>query len=406
MKFGFKITHQIDEISTVNKKMIFAFATGLGLGMTFLNLPPGLTRLMDLYQVSYAGISVLLSAILWSHALMQIPAGMIADRFGLGRTLVLGTAFMAFGNLMPAALPFLNMAIMGRVAAGFGTGICFVASMKLIAVNAREGRAGSYQAFFAGLFSIGNILAYLFIPKLILFGWHWIYLMPGIFSFVLFLFSFGLAIQPSAVPPLPPLGSILRIRAGWILGFYHALSWGTILSLGNWIPSLLAEFWTGSTVAQFAWGGAILMFISGAGRITGGFILYKSTPIFMANTSVFILFLLFLGLFSVSVPGVLLVLAILAAWFSSINFGAFFHLASSAVKPESIATLIGFVNFLANLGAVLFTLSFGFAKDATGSFKWGFGLMMVLCLVALAIGRGTLKRECSSDSCSTSMNSL
>lgn len=380
--------------------MIFAFATGLGLGMTFLNLPPGLTRLLDLYQVSYAGISVLMSAILWSHALMQIPAGMIADRFGLGRTLVLGTAFMTFGNLIPAAFPFLNMAIIGRVVAGFGTGISFVTSMKLIALNAHEGRAGSYQAFFAGLFSIGNILAYLVIPRLIPYSWHWIYLMPGIFSFVLFLFSFGLGIQSSAIQTLAPLGSILRIRAAWILGFYHALSWGMILSLGNWIPSLLAEFWTGSTAAQFAWGGAILMFISGAGRISGGFILYKFTPMFMANTSVFVLFLLFLGLFSVSVPGVLLVLAFLAAWFSSINFGAFFQLASSAVKPESIATLIGFVNFLANLGAVLFTLAFGFAKDATGSLRWGFGLMMLLSFVALAIGRGILKKECSSDSCS------
>ena len=379
--------------------MIFAFATGLGLGMTFLNLPPGLTRLMDLYHVSYAGISVLMSAILWSHALMQIPAGMIADRFGIGRTLVFGTAILAFGNLTPAALPFLNMAIIGRVAAGFGTGICFVTSMKLIAINAPEGRVGSYQAFFAGSFPVGNILAYLFIPVLVPFGWYWIYLMPGIFSLCLFLFSFGLDSQPSAAPMLPSLGSILRLRAGWILGFYHALSWGAIISLGNWIPSLLTEFWADSTAAQLAWGGAILMFISGAARISGGFILYKFTPIFIANTSVFILSLLFLGLFSIPVPWVLLVLAFLAAWFSCINFGAFFHLASSATKPESIATLIGFVNFLANLGAVLFTLAFGFAKDATGSFKWGFGLMMVLSFVALAIGRGILKKECSSDSC-------
>jgi MFS family permease len=394
------LTTKFTKEISMNHKLIFAYLTGLSLGMTFLNLPPGLNCLMDLYHVSYTGISLLMSAILWSHALMQVPSGLIADRIGIGRTLIMGTGFLAFGNLIPAGFPTLNTAIIGRFVSGFGTGLCFVTSMKLIAFNAPEGRIGSFQAFFAGAFSFGNILAYLLIPKLLPFGWQWIYLMPGIFGFALFLFSFSLGALPGSSPTLPPLRRILRIRAGWVLGCYHALSWGAILSLGNWIPSLLAEFWPHSTAAQLAWGGAIVMFISGAGRISGGFILYRFTPMFTANTSILILFLLFLGLFIIPVPGVLLALAFLAAWFSCINFGAFFHLASSATEPANLATLLGFVNFLANLGAVLFTLVFGFAKDATGSLKWGFGLMMILSLVVFVVGRGVLKKECSSDSCS------
>jgi nitrate/nitrite transporter NarK len=91
--------------------------------------------------------------------------------------------------------------------------------------------------------------------------------------------------------------------------------------------------------------------------------------------------------------------AFLAAWFSSVNFGALFHLASKTVRSESIATLFGFVNFLANLGAVLFTLVFGFTKDATGSLSWGFGLLSVAAFFALFSGRGILKRDCTVDSC-------
>jgi nitrate/nitrite transporter NarK len=89
----------------------------------------------------------------------------------------------------------------------------------------------------------------------------------------------------------------------------------------------------------------------------------------------------------ISTLGPLLILAILAAWFASINFGAIFHLASRATSPESVATLIGFVNFLANLGAIFFTLIFGWIKDTTGSFSWGFCVLASLCLSAFLLGR-------------------
>ena len=94
----------------------------------------------------------------------------------------------------------------------------------------------------------------------------------------------------------------------------------------------------------------------------------------------------------------------MAAWLSCINFGAFFHLASTVTTTESLASLLGFVNFLANLGAVLFTLLFGLLKDATGTFTWGFGILGILGTVAYLIGSAILKRDCSGDSCYQEMH--
>ena len=70
----------------------------------------------------------------------------------------------------------------------------------------------------------------------------------------------------------------------------------------------------------------------------------------------------------------------MAAWFASINFGAIFQLASRATSPDSMGGLVGFINFLANIGAVLFTLLFGWMKDAAGSFGWSFAVLAFLCL--------------------------
>ena len=55
----------------MNLKMTFAILMGLNLGVIFMNIPPALDGLMILYGVSYIRISILLSALLWSHALMR-----------------------------------------------------------------------------------------------------------------------------------------------------------------------------------------------------------------------------------------------------------------------------------------------------------------------------------------------
>ncbi|MCP4689465.1 MAG: hypothetical protein GY859_15535 [Desulfobacterales bacterium] len=41
----------------MNYKMSFALLMGLQLGMVFLNIPPALDALLDLYSVSYTRIS-------------------------------------------------------------------------------------------------------------------------------------------------------------------------------------------------------------------------------------------------------------------------------------------------------------------------------------------------------------
>ena len=385
----------------MNLRILFSLMTGLAMGVTFMNIPPAMGTLMGLYEVSYVGISVLLSALLWSHALMQIPAGLIADRLGVGRTLVAGMGFLAAGNLLPAAAPVLSTAVIGRVITGLGTGLTFVTTLKFIAQNAPGGRVGMYHAFFAGLFSLGTALAHVLIPITLQLGWHWAYLGPGLLCLALlilwFLCSFEIVPMPRRNPV--PLVRIIGIRAGWVIGLFHALSWGTAVNLGNWIPSLLAESWQNSTASQLTWGAVLVMLISGLGRIAGGFVLLRLSPLLVANGSILVLSLASWGLFVLPSPNLLLLLALSAAFLSCVNFGAFFHLASTVTDTDSLATLLGFVNFLANLGAILFTMLLGFSKEATGTLTWGFGMLGVLGLAAFITGGLILRKDCSGDSC-------
>jgi MFS family permease len=379
----------------MNGKIIFSIIMGLNLGIIFMNIPPAIDELMIFYHVSYTRISLLISALLWSHALMQVPAGMITDRWGIRRTLIMSLICMIFGHILAIAFTSLELAILGRVIAGIGTGLSVASTMKLVALYAPRGRIGTYQAFFGGFFSIGSIVAYLLIPFLVPVGWQWAYILP--LMTCLFLLAmlglFKLELDYTGTFTSLDLGRVFRVQEGWILGFYHALSFGSILTLGSWVPSLLAEVWGDVSSVKYAWGGALIMLVSGIGRLSGGFILFRFRPLLIVNASIVILFAAFLGIFAITSPGFVLTLAILAAWFASVNFGALFHVASQITPPESYATMFGFINFLANMGAMIFTVMFGFIKDSAGTFSWGFAVLALLCFSTYLAGRMSFRTE-------------
>ena len=164
----------------MNVKIIFALLAGFNFGIIFLNIPPALSDFMILYGLSYTGASILMSALLWTHALMQIPSGMLVDRLSLKISISLGLSLMACGNLLPVMVPNYSPAIAGRILTGIGSGLSFVSVMKLIVLYSSTDTRGAFQAFFATCFSLGSILAYMAIPGLLSFGWQWAYLLPGI----------------------------------------------------------------------------------------------------------------------------------------------------------------------------------------------------------------------------------
>jgi len=379
----------------MNAKVLFSIIMGLNLGIIFMNVPPALDELMLFYNVSYTRISVLISSLLWTHALMQVPAGIMTDRWGVRHTLIASLVFMIIGHVVPVIFPPLGTAILGRVIAGIGTGLCVAATMKLVALYAPGGRVGTYQAFFGGFFSIGSIIAFLCIPRLVSYGWQSIYILPAIICLLLLIMTGLLQITEDYAGTLATLnlGRVFQVPEGWMLGVFHALSFGSILTLGSWVPSLLAEVWHETTTVQFAWGGALIMLISGIGRLSGGFILLRMRSLLLVQASIIILFILYLGIFMVPFPGFILTLALLAAWFASVNFGAMFHVAARITPSHSFATMFGFINFLANIGAMLFTMMFGFFKDATGTFAWGFAVLACLCVSAFLAGLAIFRRH-------------
>ena len=126
----------------MRREIVFALLNGLNLGVVIMNLPPVLSELMELYGVSYTQISFLLSALLWPHAAMQLPAGMITDPLGVRRTQLLSLACMSLGNALPVVSPDLRWGVGGRMITGLGTGMGWLATLKLLAMRRPAGGSG------------------------------------------------------------------------------------------------------------------------------------------------------------------------------------------------------------------------------------------------------------------------
>ena len=366
--------------------LLYSMGLGLCLGVALMNIPPALDVLMAHYQVNYLGISILITALLWAHALCQVPGGIVADRWGTKPILAWGLLFLAAGNLVPLIVPGMFAATMARIVCGLGTGISFIAAMKLLAVAAPPEKAGVYQAYLGGAVALGSIAAYAVLPFMAAWDWRCPFALPAALSTLLLILLRWLPIEPAAIEKTTPAGmgmsAIVANPQAWILGLLHGLSWGSVITLGNWTPSLLTEAKGGFATASMAWSGALVMLVSGLGRIGGAPLLSRFKPSLVAGLSMIFLALTYWCIRYAQATFAITGLIVAGVILASVNFGSIFQLASRATGSANMGRLLGFVNLLANAGAIGSTMLLGWFKDQTGSFGPSFLFLAADCLSA------------------------
>lgn len=89
--------------------------------------------LMKAFQISGMDLGNLAACYFYAYLLLQIPAGLLLDRFGPRKTTTLAIAVCAAGSLIFAAADSLLMAALGRFLTGVGAAFAAVNCLKLIA---------------------------------------------------------------------------------------------------------------------------------------------------------------------------------------------------------------------------------------------------------------------------------
>ncbi len=114
------------------------FATwGLGAAFYLIGFyqrvaPAVITReLMSEFTLGAAALGNLAALYYYSYVAIQIPAGLLADRWGPRRVLTAGAAIAAAGTLLFALAPDYALAGLGRLLIGGSVGVAFVSMLKL-----------------------------------------------------------------------------------------------------------------------------------------------------------------------------------------------------------------------------------------------------------------------------------
>lgn len=84
------------------------------------------------FQIAPTVLSTFVVLQLVVYALMQVPAGVLLDRFGARRMITSGALIMAAGQLTLAVAESLPLAILGRAVVGAGDALIFISVLRLI----------------------------------------------------------------------------------------------------------------------------------------------------------------------------------------------------------------------------------------------------------------------------------
>ncbi len=93
------------------------------------------------------------------YALMQVPTGLLVDRYGPRRVLTVAAVLMGLGQLIFAFAGSYPLALVARAVLGVGDAMAFVSVLRLIAAHYPARRYTLFAAITATLGAVGNLAA-------------------------------------------------------------------------------------------------------------------------------------------------------------------------------------------------------------------------------------------------------
>ena len=111
------------------------------------------------FDVTAAQLSSLTVMQLAVYAAMQLPVGVLLDRYGSRRLIVVGAIFMAAGQLYVASADSLGQAVFGRAILGMGDAFTFISMIRLINHWYAGPIATRRTQFYANIGQLGQVFS-------------------------------------------------------------------------------------------------------------------------------------------------------------------------------------------------------------------------------------------------------
>jgi MFS family permease len=186
---------------------------------------------MQDFGTDAAGVAMLASSYFWGYTLMQIPAGVLVDRYGVKRVVLCSMAASSLGSAAFALAPNLLDVFIARLIVACGDALVFTALLKLVAQNFSDERFGFMSGVSQVSGYLGGVMATTPLAAAVSgFGWR------ACFIFIACVGAANLAFATLALKPAPAshsnktLGSVF-LASRQALGQIE--NWGCAMSFAS-----------------------------------------------------------------------------------------------------------------------------------------------------------------------------
>jgi sugar phosphate permease len=330
----------------------------------------------------------------FSYALMQIPVGVMADRFGPRRLFLIGLAAVNVLSLTFALLHSYPFLIANQAVAGFFRALVFAPGLLLMTrLFGPEQRATAFGLFVAGGFSSSILLNLLGPPLVGPLGWRALFacfaLIGGLLAAICWRRSARWPVA-SQTNPMTLRQALALARSGslWMLGAIQYVRLATAFGLAVWLPSYIVA----DRHRSLAVAGAVVAAsaaLTAPSNFLGGYLADRlRRPSVVVGGSLLVLAVTLPLVPRVHGFALVVCLLLVAAAFVQFYFGPLFAIGLETFGERSAGAVTGIGNFFANVGAVSAVYALGAIKDATGSFTTGFDLLAGICIGGCVLTAG------------------
>jgi len=382
-----------------------------------VNLSVSHDALQGAFGMSEFMFGVLSSAYNWTYAVLQLPSGLLLDRFGVRRVGILSTIIWSIASFGAAIATGIGSLFGARFLLGIGEAPTFPGNSKAVGYwFPKDERSLATAIFDAGAKFSSAIGIPVLGLVLLHFGWRWNFAATGMISVLYFALFYAFYRNPSEDKRLTdaerefivrggaqpedrvraaqgaPLAYLLRQRRVWglVLGFasynytfYLLLTWlPTYLSKTHHIDLLHSALYT-----SIPWIVATLLDLVVGGWLVDALIQRGRNPVRVRQVVLIGGTALGLGIFGTAdAHGVAT-----ALFWISVSLGGLsaaspvgWSIPSLIAPKESVGTLGGILNFGNQLAGIAAPIVTSYVVQVTNSFFWAFAVAGGFLIVGIA----------------------
>lgn len=243
--------------------LVWAFASLFLFYKYLLQVSPAVMvhDLMQHFALSGALIGNLAAGYFYAYLVMQLPTGIVLDRYSPRYVVTISILICAVGAIVFAWAPNYDMAFLGRVLIGIGGAFSAVGAMKLITIWFDPSKFALMSGLMVSVGMLGAVGGEAPISALLNhLTWQQTSLYCGVAGLV-FAFLFWLLIKDKVSTPvgevqgpiLKSLCQVMRLRQSWVVAIYSGLAFAPISAFGGFwgIPFLMQNDHLHKTSAAF-----------------------------------------------------------------------------------------------------------------------------------------------------------